>query len=132
MHDRAVAGERGGLDQFVVPVDRELFLFLVDHRLDEGKQILGVERGRRRRDAARHVEIADDLDAADFGDLAGPGAFDIAAALDREIDDHRAGRIEATISLVMSRGAGRPGISAVVMTMSCFLMCSATSAACLA
>ena len=42
------------------------------------------------------------------------------------------GRIEATISLEMRRGAGRPGISAVVMTMSCFLMCSATSAACLA
>ena len=42
------------------------------------------------------------------------------------------GRIEATISLEISRGAGRPGISAVVMTMSCFLMCSATSAACLA
>ena len=42
------------------------------------------------------------------------------------------GRIEATISLLISRGAGRPGINAVVMTMSCFLMCSAVSAACLA
>ena len=29
-------------------------------------------------------------------------------------------------------GAGRPGMSAVVITMSCFLICSATSAACLA
>ena len=40
--------------------------------------------------------------------------------------------MEATIAAVTSRGAGRPGISAVVMTMSCFLMCSATSAACFA
>ena len=42
------------------------------------------------------------------------------------------GRIAATISFETRRGAGRPGISAVVMTMSCFLMCSATRAACLA
>ena len=34
------------------------------------------------------------------------------------------------MSFEISRGAGRPGMSAVVMTMSCFLMCSATSAAC--
>ena len=38
----------------------------------------------------------------------------------------------ATISAVTRRGAGRPGISAVVMTMSCLAMCEATSAACLA
>ena len=42
------------------------------------------------------------------------------------------GRIDATMAREISRGAGRPGISAVVMTMSCFLMCSATRAACLA
>ena len=35
------------------------------------------------------------------------------------------GCIEATISPVMSRGAGLPGISAVVMTMSTSLHCSA-------
>ena len=34
------------------------------------------------------------------------------------------------IALEMSFGAGRPGISAVVMTMSWFLTCSATSSAC--
>ena len=42
------------------------------------------------------------------------------------------GFIEATIAAVTSFGAGRPGISAVVMTMSCLAMCSAVSAACLA
>ena len=35
-----------------------------------------------------------------------------------------------TMSSVTSTGAGRPGISAVVMTMSCFLIVSATRAAC--
>ena len=35
------------------------------------------------------------------------------------------GFIEATISAVSNRGAGRPGISAVVMTMSTSRACSA-------
>ena len=42
------------------------------------------------------------------------------------------GFIDLTISALTSLGAGRPGIRAVVMTMSCFLTCSAVSAACLA
>jgi len=37
--------------------------------------------------------------------------------------------IDATISAVMMRGAGRPGISAVVMMMSTSFVCSAYSAA---
>jgi hypothetical protein len=39
------------------------------------------------------------------------------------------GFIVATISAVMMRGAGRPGISAVVMMMSTSLVCSAYRAA---
>ena len=42
------------------------------------------------------------------------------------------GFIDLTISALTSFGAGRPGIKAVVMTMSCFLTCSAVNAACLA
>ena len=42
------------------------------------------------------------------------------------------GFIDLTISAETSFGAGRPGISAVVITTSCLLMCSAVSAACLA
>ena len=41
------------------------------------------------------------------------------------------GRIEATISAVMSSGAGRPGISAVVMMMSTSRACAAYSSAAL-
>ena len=40
------------------------------------------------------------------------------------------GRMLSIIAFEMSFGAGRPGINAVVMTMSCVLTCSATSAAC--
>ena len=91
MHDLAAVGQHGRLDQFVVAVDRELLGRLVDHRLEEGEEVPGVEQRGRGRDAARHVEVADDLDAVGGGDdLAGLRAFDIAAALDREVDDHRA------------------------------------------
>ena len=53
-------------------------------------------------------------------DVAGLGELAIAAALDREIDDHRARPHRAHhLGAEISFGAGRPGISAVVMTMSC-------------
>src|SRR5665213_3952293 len=90
MDDLAVAGEIGRLDQFVVPVDRDLLARLVDQRLDECIEVARVKRRSARRDTAGHIEIADDLDAVYLGDLAGPGALDVAAALDRQIDQHRA------------------------------------------
>ena len=40
------------------------------------------------------------------------------------------GLISATMAAVICTGAVRPGMSAVVMTMSCVLMCSLTAAAC--
>ena len=90
MNDGAVLGQRGGLDQFVVPLHRKRLGRFVDQRLDEGKQIARIQARGRGGDAARDIGKADDLDAADIGDFAGPGALDIAAALDREIDQHRA------------------------------------------
>ena len=39
-------------------------------------------------------------------------------------------RIVANCASLISRGAGRPGISAVVMTMSCLAMWPDTSSAC--
>ena len=50
--------------------------------------------------------------------LVGHRQVAVAAALGREVDDDRSGFIAATMSSVQSFGAGRPGISAVVMTMS--------------
>src|SRR4051812_17132016 len=87
MHDRAVVGQQRALDDLVVPIDRQLFLFLVDQGLDEGQQIPGVKRRSRGRHPSRHVEMADDLDPARLRNLAGLRALDIPTALDREIDD---------------------------------------------
>ena len=42
------------------------------------------------------------------------------------------GFMVATTCSVTKTGAGRPGINAVVMTMSCLVMCSATTFFCLA
>ena len=86
MDDGAVLGQRGGFHQFVVPVDRERLVRLVDHRLDEVEQIARIKAGGRLRDAAGDVGIADDLDAIDIDDLARLGALDIAAAFDGEVD----------------------------------------------
>src|ERR1700732_139723 len=106
MNDGAVFCQCGGLDQFVVPLHRERLGRFVDQRLDEGKQIARIEARRGGRDAAPAVgEAADPL------------------TLPLPPPPTPRGR---------RAGAGRPGISAVVMMMSCFLICSAVSAACLA
>src|SRR4029453_3653245 len=70
MHDGAVARQHGRLDDLVVPFDGELLLLLVDERLEEIVEVLGVEARRGGGDAARHVEVADDLDAIDVRHLA--------------------------------------------------------------
>ena len=50
--------------------------------------------------------------------LAGPGQLAVAARLGGEVDDHRAGAHRSTADCGISFGAGRPGMSAVVMTTS--------------
>ena len=63
VHDRAVAGQQRRLDELVVPVDRERLVVLVDQGLDEGVEVARVERRGGGGEAARHVEMADDLHA---------------------------------------------------------------------
>src|SRR5262249_50091214 len=89
MNYGAVARERGRLHDLIVPLDRQRLRALVHKDLEEGEKILGVEARCRGGDAAGNVEVADDLHAARVHDLAGLGNLAIAAALDREIDDHR-------------------------------------------
>ena len=63
--------------------------------------------------------MSDDLDPVRRGDdFTEPAALDIAAGLDREVDDDRAGASSPTIASVSRIGALRPGMSAVQMTMS--------------
>ena len=82
---------------------------LVDQGLDEGEEVLGVKLRGGRGNAAGDIQVADDLDAVHFGNLAGNRAFDIAAALHRQIDEDRA-RTHARIHLARHqpwRGAPR-------------------------
>src|SRR5271166_554070 len=90
MNDGAVAGERGRLDDVVVPVDRERLRLLVDQEFEERVEVLGVKARGGGGQAARHVAVTDDPHAADVGHRVRLDAFHIAAALDRKIDDHRA------------------------------------------
>ena len=76
-------------DDLVVPVDLERLVLLVEEQLEEGVEVLGVEARRVDRHRRREVDGADDLDAVHLDRLAGHGRFAVAAALGREIDDHR-------------------------------------------
>src|SRR6266542_4909366 len=58
----AVTGERGRLDDLVIPFDGERSL--VDQDLEERIEVLGIEARGGGREPARHVEKPDDLDAA--------------------------------------------------------------------
>src|SRR5215470_12578290 len=91
MHDRAVAGERGGFDDLVVPVNGQRFTLFVDQELDESKDVLGVEARGCRGEPTRDVTIADDLDTVDLGHRIGTYALNIAAPFDGEVDYYRAG-----------------------------------------
>src|SRR5262249_60944813 len=87
MNDGAVARERRRLHDLVVPLDRERLRVLVHQNFEEGEKDLGVQARSGRGDAAWHVAMTDDLDAARFHHFARLGELAIAAALDREIDD---------------------------------------------
>src|ERR1700745_1363678 len=84
MNDRAVASERRRFDDLVIPIDRQRSRVLIHEDLQEGEKVPGVKTRSGRGDAARHVVMADDLDAARFHDFAGLGELAIAAALHRE------------------------------------------------
>src|SRR5882724_6823292 len=86
MNDRAILGQGGGLDQFVVPLHRERLGRFVDQRFDEGKQVARIKARGRGRDAAGEIGDADDLHAVEVHGFAASSALDIAAALNREID----------------------------------------------
>ncbi len=82
-------GEKRRLHQLFFRVNLQDFAFLIDQRFDKGDQVARIKLRGAGRDAARHVEIADNLDAIHVGNFTGNSAFDIAAALNRQIDQHR-------------------------------------------
>src|SRR5262249_39078902 len=90
MDHRTIAGERRRPYDFVVPIDGERFVLLVDEDFQKREKVSGVEARSGGGDAARLIAISDNFDAARVHDLVRPGQLAIAAALDREIDDHGA------------------------------------------
>lgn len=130
MHHLAVMGKHGGLHQLVFHVYGEHLLLLVDHGLKEGVKVFGVKQRSGCGDTTGHVEMADDLHAIGrCNNLTCLRAFHIATTLHRQIDDDGARLHGLDHVRTDKRGAGRPGMSAVVTTMSCLAMCSATSSA---
>src|SRR6516162_10689224 len=85
MNDGAVPGQRGSLDQLVLPIDGDLLVRLVDKRLDKGEQVACIEAGGRGRDAAGQIRKADDLDAVDLDGFAALDALNVAAAFNGKI-----------------------------------------------
>src|SRR5229473_1093812 len=131
MDHGAVAGQHRRLDDVVVPIHRQRLGFLVDQNFQKRVQVLGVKARGGGCELAR-VAVPDNLDAASLNKFTWLGASTLPPRSTARSTITEPGRIEATISREIRRGAGRPGISAVVTTMSCFLICSATSAACFA
>src|SRR5690349_20808561 len=78
VHDGAIARERRRPHDLVVPFDVERLGLLVDQNFEEVIEVLGIETRGRGGNAARHVEMTDDLDASNLGDFAGLRALHIA------------------------------------------------------
>ena len=91
MDDLAVPRQQRAFDGLVVPIDVQYLVLLVEHRVDEGQEVLGIERGGVDRDGARQIERSGNAHAAVVDDLAGFGQLAVATALCGEIDDHGAG-----------------------------------------
>jgi len=116
--DGAISGQRSGLDQFVVPVHGEPPLLALSIIVSMNENRLAPRRVRRRDAATRpcDVGVADDLDAIELDDFVGALRLRHCrrASIARSISTEP-GFIDFTMSAVTSLGAGRPGISAVVM-----------------
>src|ERR1700674_1831139 len=56
--DLPVLGDERAFDDLVVPIDLQGLVLLVDHRVEEGQQVLGVEARGIDRDLAGEVERA--------------------------------------------------------------------------
>ena len=124
--DLALVGDARAGDDLVVEVEVQLAL-LGDQQAEQVLDVLRVELGGVRRPSRWQVERGDHLDAALDHGLAGLGQLAVAAGLAGEVDDHRPGCMPRTASAVISSGAGRPGICAVVMITSCRAAASASA-----
>ena len=105
MHQRAVLGDERAGDDLIRPVDLERPV--LDQGIEEILQVPGIERRGIAGKPAGEIEIAHDRDTLVHHDLARLRQRAVAAALDREIDDHRA-RLHRLDHLLRDQHRRRP------------------------
>ena len=92
MDDLATTGHQGAGDDLIFPVDLQLLGFLVDEGCEEIQKITAEQHARIFSQTARYVGMANNFDAVRRGHhLAQFRADNIAASLDRQINNHRSG-----------------------------------------
>ena len=89
--DAPVAGQQAAAEDFVVGPEFDLAGGGIPELLDESEQVGGVDLAGMGGDAGGEVAIADEEQAGAGGELIGGDAFDVAAILHGEIDDHGSG-----------------------------------------
>ncbi len=89
MHDFALVGQKCCLYQLFLRIKPEKLCFLIDQRFKECIKIARIKLRSRSGNPARHIEMADDLHAIHFSDLASNSTFNIAAAFHCQINQHR-------------------------------------------
>src|SRR5438093_748929 len=90
-HHGAVLADQRRLDDLVVLRHRELSGLGIERQREEVDHVARIERRRVGCYSRRQVAEADNLHAVADHDLVELRALDVAALLDREIDDDRAG-----------------------------------------
>ena len=83
--------DKAALDDFVVELEDEGFFLLVPEFLDQRDEVGRVNLAGVQRHASGQIRNADDFHAFAVDDLVVDDAFDVAAGVNREIDDHAAG-----------------------------------------
>ena len=115
MDYRAIARERGRLDDFIIPFHRNRLVLLVDQDFQKGKQVPGIKAGGGGGDAAGNIEVTDNLHVVYGHELAGFCELAIAATLCRKPPSYPA--LQLTVRLVLEvssvkqlcTGSGGPG-----------------------
>ena len=119
MDERALACQRGALDDLVVPVDGQRAALLVDHGLDEGVEIARIEAGGVARHLAGEVRLAHDGDTAVLDILARLGQLDPDdAAIALLVDDEASFAVErepvrAGLAVMADVGAAIAALGAI-------------------
>ncbi len=89
MHDLALMGKKRCLYQLFFWIEFEKLGFLVDKCFKERIKITRIKLRGSRCDPARYIEMPDNLYTIHLGNLTSNCTLNVAAALNRQIDQHR-------------------------------------------